>query len=261
MSDKSKQALDFVRSVELPPEDKAFDRAIARARDDVGPMADDPEGNETASVVGGSLASFTANLTGQNRSDTKNATLFAQLAADAAFDRQSQPMEWYHQYVEVLSQIGWNRPGFNFSSYTSGGTTVQLDQAVLTILGGLATANEIAMVAATMEALKEMSDDSKQMTVWDSKSSDGSKGNFQILPCTREDNGDVAMILTGMQFTAHHSEKRFLWFSWSSDSIKIVQAAARFVLNEDIYKEVRKAIVERLGERATKYVAEIPLGD
>ena len=74
MSDKSKQALDFVRSVELPPEDKAFDRAIARARDDVGPMADDPEGDETASVVGGSLASFTANLTGQNRSDTKNAT-------------------------------------------------------------------------------------------------------------------------------------------------------------------------------------------
>lgn len=261
MADKNKQALDFVRSVELPPEDKALESAIARARDDVGPMADDPEGEETASVVGGSLASFTANLTGQNRSDTKNATLFAQLAADAAFNRQSQPMDWYNKYVDVLSQIGWNRPGFNFSSYTSGGTTVQLDQAVLTILGGLATANEIAMVTATMNALEGLSDDSKQMTVWDSKSSDGSQGNFQILPCTREDNGDVAMILTGMQFVAHHSETRFLWFSWSSDSIKIEKAAARFVLNEDIYEEVREAIVERLGDRATKYVAEIPLGD
>jgi predicted acylesterase/phospholipase RssA len=128
-------------------------------------------------------------------------------------------------------------------------------------LGSLATANEIAMVAATMDALKAMNDGSKQMTVWDSKSSDGKKGNFQILPCTREDNGDVAMILTGMKFTAHHSETRFLWFSWSSDKIDIEQAAARFVLNEDVYKEVREAILERLGERATKYVAELPLGD
>jgi hypothetical protein len=261
MADTSNQALDFVHSVELPPEDTALDARIEKARDEIGPMADDPEGDETASVVGGSLASFTANLTGQNRSDTKNATLFAQLAADAAFNRQSQPMEWYDQYVEVMSQIGWNRPGFSFSNYTSGGTTVKLDEAVLTILGSLATANEIAMVSATMEALKDLSDDSKQMTVWDSKSSDGKKGNFQILPCVREDNGDVAMILTGMKFTAHHSESRFLWFSWSSDSIEIEQAAARFVLNEDVYKTVREAILERLGERATKYVAEIPLGD
>lgn len=261
MSGKSVSAIEFVRSVELPPEDPEFEAKLAKARDEVGPMDEDPEGTETASVVGGSLASFTANLTGQDRSDTKNATLFAQLASDYAFNRQTQPMEWYDNYVDVLSQIGWNRPGFNFSTYTSSGTTVKMDEAVLTIIAGMATGNEIAMINATMESLKELSDDSKQMTVWDSKSSDGAKGNFQILPCTREDNGDVAMILTGMQFTAKHSEKRFLWFSWKSDSIDIEQAAARFVLNEDVYKTVRAAILEKLGERATKYVAEIPLGD
>lgn len=261
MTDQGKQALEFVRSIELPPEDEGLAKKIRQARDEAGPMADDPEGEETASVVAGSVASFTGKVTGDARKDVKNATLFAQLAADYAFDRQGQPMEWYDKYVEVLSQIGWNRPGFAFDTYRSTGSKVQLDEVVLTILAALATENEIALVSASMEALKSMSDGSKQMTVWDSKSSSGSKGNFQILPCTQEENGDVAMILTGMQFTANHSESRFLWWSWSSDSIDIKRAAARFVLNEQIYGTVRKAIVERLGDRAEKYVAELPLGD
>lgn len=262
MSATSKSALDFIQSVTLPPlEDGELDEKLDAARDEVPPMEDDPEGKETASVVAGSVASFTANLTGQSRSDVKNATLFAQLASDYAYNRQTQAMEWYNNYVDVLSNIGWNRPGFAFDTYRSGGTTVRMDEAVLTILANIATGNEIAVVAASMEALGKLSDDSKQMTVWDSKSSSGNKGNFQIMPCSQEDNGDVTMVLSGMQFTANHSESRFLWWSWSSDSIDISRAAARFVLNEDVYPTVRQTILDKLGERATKYVAEVPLGD
>ncbi|WKL24390.1 hypothetical protein Q1M63_02040 (plasmid) [Sinorhizobium meliloti] len=60
-------------------------------------------------------------------------------------------MDWYRNYINVLGQIGWNQPAFAFDTYTSGGSTVKLDEAVLGILAAIATGDEVAMVAATME--------------------------------------------------------------------------------------------------------------
>ncbi|MTH96092.1 hypothetical protein [Roseibium sp. RKSG952] len=215
---------------------------------------------ESAQVNAGSLTSFTQRLTGQSKSDVKNSTLFAQLASDYAFDRYSKPMDWYKNYVTVLGQIGWNQPAFAFDTYTSGGSTVQLDEAVLNILSAIATGDEIAMVNATMEGLRNLSDDSKQMTIWDAHASNGNNGTFQIMPVDKLDNDDVVMILTGMQFNASTSHYRFLWWSWNSTSINIQRAANRFVLNEDVYSQVRQAVIDKLGEKASQLVADIPLG-
>jgi len=213
----------------------------------------------SAQVNAGSLTSFTERLSGDSKADVKNSTLFAQLASDYAFDRYTAPMDWYKNYTSVLGQIGWNQPAFAFDTYTSGGSTVKMDEAVLNILAAIATGDELAMVAATMEGLKSLSDDSKQMMIWDAKASSGNSGNFQIMPVDKLPNDDVVMVLTGMQFNASTSHGRFLWWSWSSTSIKIQRAANRFVLNEDVYAAVRQAIIDKLGDKAQQFVADIPI--
>ncbi|AHD02164.1 hypothetical protein [Leisingera methylohalidivorans] len=218
------------------------------------------DGIASAQVNAGSLTSFTERLSGQSKSDVKNSTLFAQLASDYAYDRYSQPMDWYKNYVNILGQIGWNQPAFAFDTYTSGGSTVKLDEAVLNILSAIATGAEVAMVAATMQGLNELGDDSKQMTIWDANGSNGNNGNFQIMPVDKLPNDDVVMVLTGMQFNASTSHGRFLWWTWSSTSIKIQRGANRFVLNEDVYAQVRQAVIDKLGDRASQLVADIPIG-
>ncbi|WP_084581159.1 hypothetical protein [Sphingomonas azotifigens] len=215
----------------------------------------------SAQVNAGSLTSFTQRLSGENKADVQNSTLFAQLASDAAYNRYTDPMAWYKKYVEVLGGIGWNQPAFAFDTYSSGGTTVRLDEAVLGILAAIATADEIAIVKATMSGLQALGDDTKQMLIWDSRASNGNNGTFQIFPVDRLSNGDVVMVLDGMQFNASRSVTRFLWWSWESNSIRIQRAANKFVLNESIYAKVRQQIIERLGDRAKRLVADIPLGD
>lgn len=212
-----------------------------------------------AQVNAGSLTSFTQNLSGDNKADVQNSTLFAQLAADRAHSRFEKPMDWYKEYIKVLGIVGWNQPGFAFDTYTSGGTTVRLDKAVLGILGAIATGNELAMVKATMGALEGLGDDSKQMRIWNAMASNGSNGTFQIFPVDALPNGDVVMILDGMQFNASSNETRFLWWTWQSNSIRIQRAANKFVLNEVIYAKVRQAIIDKLGDRAVQLVAEIPI--
>jgi hypothetical protein len=263
--DMSKDALRFVNDTKLPSNEALAEllRNVCGSKNGVGARtirAATADNTASAQVNAGSLTSFTQNLSGQNKNDVKNSTLFAQLAANVAYDRTKDPINWYKNYVEVLGQIGWNQPAFAFDTYSSGGSTVQMDEAVLGILARIATGDELAMVAATMEGLKSLGSDTKQMKIWDASACNGSNGNFQIFPVDRVPNGDVVMVLTGMQFNATTSHGRFLWWSWSSTSINIQRAADKFVLNESVYETVRAAIVQKLGERAVQLVADIDIG-
>jgi hypothetical protein len=256
--------LQFVRDTKLPTDDDLAEmlQNVRAAKDAAEPKhirMTGADNTESAQVNAGSLTSFTQNVTGQSKSDVKNSTLFAQLAADKAFNRHGAPMDWYKKYVNVLGVIGWNQPSFAFDTYSVGGSTVKMDEAVLGILAAIATANEIAMVSATMEGLKKLSDSSKQMTIWNANASNGNNGNFQILPVDKLPNEDVVMVLDGMQFNATTSHGHFLWWSWSSSSIKIQRAASKFVLNDDVYEQVRHAIIDKLGIRANQLVADIPI--
>ncbi|MGZ2444366.1 hypothetical protein [Sinorhizobium medicae] len=254
-------ALKFVSVTKLPSDDDLGElldklRGLPHAAAPIRSLADN---KQTAQVNAGSLTSFTQTLSGQNKSDVQNSTLFAQLASDRAYDRYNSPMDWYKNYINVLGQIGWNQPGFAFDTYTSGGSTVQLSEAVLGILAAIATGDEIAMVEATMNGLKGLSDESKQMTIWDAKSNDGNNGNFQIFPVDALPNGDVVMVLDGMQFNASTTHSRFLWWTWESSSIRIQRAANKFVLNDSVYSQVRQAVIDKLGDRAAQLVADIPI--
>jgi hypothetical protein len=217
------------------------------------------DSSQSAQVNAGSLISFTGKLSGQNKEDVQNSPLFAQLASDAYCDRFQRPMDWYRNYCTTLGKIGWNQPAFAFDNYKAAGTTVKLDEAVLGILAAIASADEIALVKATMQGLSGLSDDSKQMLVWDSNANSGNNGTFQIFPVDRAANDDVIMVLDGMQFTAESSHYRFLWWSWQTNSIKIQRAANKFVLNEKIYDKVRQQIIDRLGDLAEDFVANVPL--
>jgi hypothetical protein len=261
----STDLMTFVKGITLPTHDDLSEKIrniqAARHGGSLRTLSNAGADNtKSAQVNAGSLTSFTENLTGQSKSDVKNSTLLAQLAADKAHDRFAAPMDWYKFYLNILSNIGWNQPSFAFDDYTSGGSTVQVDEAVLGILAAIATQNEVAIVQATMEGLKALGDGTKQMAIWNANASNGSNGNFQIMPVDQLDNGDVVMVLTGMQFTASTSHGGFLWWSWSSTSIKIQRAASKFVLNEDVYAKVRQQIVDKLGDRATQFVADIDIG-
>ncbi|MBF4621326.1 hypothetical protein [Clavibacter sp. VKM Ac-2542] len=247
--------MEFVNSIVLPDVDEGW-RSAQRSRSSGslpgGKIYED--GAESAAVVAGSLLSFTQNLRGQPKSDVMNSTLLAQLASDKLFDRSVVPMDWYKNYIYVLGRLGWNIPSFSFQDYNSDGTTVNMDQAVISILSAIASGGELGLVSATMGGLNGLADDSKQMGIWDSKASSGKAGAFQIAPVDQLENEDVVMLMTGMSFTAHESHRRFLWWSWSSNSIEVRGAANRFVLNEGVYSRVRVAVEEKLGDNAVLFV-------
>jgi len=251
VDERIQRASEYIAALELPDDDAS----LAQFRDVPLVLEDDKEGG---AVDAGSLVSFVSGVSKTHKEDVLNSTLLAQLAANKAWNREEQTVQWYDKYHEVLENIGWVISGFEFSKYKASGSQFEVEQVVLEVLAAIATGPQIAAAIAIMKALKEVSKGSKPFKLWDEQTNNGSKGNFQISSCI-EDDSNVAMALGAFYFKATKVDFQFLWFKFSSDSTEIYKGGQVVVLNEEIYGTVRKAIKDKLGQKAVDYVAGIDI--
>ena len=100
-----------------------------------------PDNTRDGYIIGGGVATFTENVTGQVKRDILNATSLAQLAATKKYDREWSTEDWYREYNRVLGIVGFVMEGFEFDGYSASGSTLSMDEAVLEIIGSLATGN------------------------------------------------------------------------------------------------------------------------
>ena len=242
----------FIETLELPPIPEAL-RGISLGSV-VQPEADQPEGY----VDDGSLISFVSGVSGQSRADVLNSTLLAQLAANKKYDRWKDTKDWYEFYVNVLENVGWVLQSFEFSEYQAHGATLEVDKAVLEILAAIASQDQIAVATETMNALKALSSDDGKVVLFSTASSSLGSGSFQI-NAVNETNGAVAMGLGAFYFNSTQSTTRFLWFTYDSSDMDLFKAAQSVTLNLQIYDKVRQAVIDKLGQNATTFVADLDI--
>lgn len=213
---------------------------------------------DSAYVTAGGIVSFVAGLTTQQKEDVLNSTLLAQLAANKAFDRETKTKEWYGKYHEVLENIGWVISAFDFTRFEATGSKFTIESAVLQVVVAIASQSALLVTQAALAAVKAISSGSKAFAIWDRTTHSTSNGNFQISPCVASD-ANVAMALAAFYFSAETVDSQFLWFSYSSSSVNLYKGGQVVVLNEQIYKKVRQQIIEKLGDKATLYVANLEI--
>lgn len=219
------------------------------------------ETDKAAYVDAGSVLSFVGGVAVGKQADVLNSTLLAQLAANAAYDRETATEQWYQKYREVLENIGWVITSFSFVTYNESGATLRMDKAALSVIAAIASGNELAALTAALKALENADPSSKQVTLFDGNGSGGSNGNFQLASCSQDPNGNVQAALGAFYFKATKHEGRFLFWTWNTHSVDLYFGAQSVVLNEQIYATVRTAIVAKLGDRAVRYVADLDIGD
>ena len=243
---------EYIANLELATPDETLEQLPI---DELNLVEDDA----SAKAVAGSTVSFDGTVGSVQQKDVLNSTLLAQLAANKAFDREKQTVDWYKKYREVLENIGWVIQNFTFSNQASSGATVRLDKTALTVLAAAMSGNELAILTSTISALENADPDSKEITLFDTNGSSGDGGNFQLSTASLDPNNNVQMSLGAFYFEASERHTRFLFWSWSTKSINIYGGSQSVVLNEEIYSTVRQQIIEKLGDRAQQYVADIEI--
>lgn len=213
---------------------------------------------QSASVDAGSLISFVAGLTAQQKSDTLNSTLLAQLAANKKYDREKQTQEWYKFYRNVLENVGWVIQEFSFSKFEAGGSTASVDEVVINVLSAIASGNELAVAISMVQAMKKLPTSDGRAVLWEQESHNASQGNFQIGTAV-DSSGVVVMKLGAFHFTTKEEVTRVLWFKWSGSQSQMYKATQSINLNNDVYSRVRQQVIDKLGDRATQFVADLDI--
>ena len=247
---KQKKALDYIKSLELPP----LPTELARFKEEP-TILDDAPG---AYVSAGNIVSFIEGLTKLHKQDVLNSTLLAQLAANKAFNRETDTVKWYAKYTEVLSNVGWDASDWKFTKFTTHSETFDIEGVVLALISAIASSSQLAMVVQALSALKALASGSKGFNLWNSQTHDSQNGNFQIAPCAESD-GNVAMALGAFYFSAKSVDHNFLWFRYTQLDVSLYQSGQTVVLNEQAYAYVRQQVIDKLGDNAVKYVADLDI--
>jgi hypothetical protein len=245
--------LNFINNLQLPASNLTLQSNLLA--NTTTPPPDDSKGGY---VVDGSLVSFVAGLDSQNKSDVLNSTLLAQLAANKKYDREVQTQDWYKYYQSVLEPLGWVIQAFNFDKYNAAGDSFEMNKAVIEILKAIASEDEAAVSQATIDALGALDSGSHGLVLWNSSSSSVTAGNFQIAPCGLS-NGSVVMKNASFYFNTTESTTGFLWFTYSTSKMSLYKSTNTMTLDGDIYTKVRQAVIDKLGDKAIQFVADLDI--
>ena len=192
-------------------------------------------------------------------SDIVYSVQFAQRAADGLADRFAQTRTWYGKYSEILENTGWVTEQFAFATHAQKEGDFEMDKAALGVVVGIATGNQLSALEASIDALKQLADADKAITLFSHHASAEASGNFQIGAVEKGDNGVLSMAFGGFYFRAVQQRTKFLFFKWGKNEVNFWTAAQKMTFNPSLYARVKPTIEQKLGQKAQDFIAGISL--
>lgn len=220
---------------------------------------------QSAAVVASNLLAFAEGVSRQNKDDVMDSFLFASLAANKAFNPESQSQQWYAQFHKVLSTLGWLSTNWSYARYRSSHQRFTMDQAGLDILGSAIAAAALpgpasaAMLAVAGEAIKTLRESAEPLRLFDRQTKSHKGASFRIGACAEAADGTIQLAMGAVNFHAQSEVTHVLFWEWDSAQVETFRGEDNLVLNSRLYAQVRKAVQDRLGNNAIAAIEEFDI--
>lgn len=220
-------------------------------------MGDDVEAPAKGSIVGEGLIAFSANLSGVNRTDAQNAYLYASLVANKRYPLDSQGVEWYTLFREVMTNAGWAPTSKYFSDMQVGGTSVRMDKLVLEILGsviagvavpGPATALMLKVAGDAIAALQKRD---TALTLYERNLLQHGVCGVTAGACT-EINGVTVFAIGAVRFKRKNTSTKVMFVDVDIRNVDLYRGEATFEKNDMIAEAARDVIARKLIDHTAK---------
>ena len=230
--------------------------------DPLGDIDFDEDTTEPVGAVDGNhVPTFVEGIKGQHLFDVLNGTLLAQLAANARFHRAEDPVGWTTYYGSVLENIGWVVPDFQFRGLRSHETRFSMDDAIIKVITGIMTQNQVEVVQAALEALQSLNGEDRRLQIFRRNSVSTNDGNFQISSVGESAAGILSMQLCAFGFSTDEAVTDVLWFRFNSGSTSLRATRTTLVLNDQVYDRIRDAVLDKLGNRGLNFIGGLDLAE
>lgn len=248
-------ASDFLDQLNLPATSKGFEDLVT-------PKIDFDELKNQAMLAGSEVISFVKGVSIARRQDILNCALLAQLAANHKVNDETDILNWYNTYFDVLTNVGWVIQDKGFSAYTEKANGLEAHEAILKVAAVLlgAAPAALAVVTATIEAMKSMDKDNPWIKIFDRESRKYTTAKFQIALVEEDISGQFLISLMAFKLVAKSNLTQVLFFKIKSGEVNFEQHAGKITINEDILNGIREKIRQKLIGRSEDMIDALDLG-
>lgn len=204
-----------------------------------------------------SLNSFVAGVSKQRQDDVLNSLLLAQRAASKAFPNDSDIVDWYKKYFEVLDRVGWVFENREFETFNSASNLFEIEKTILEILGAALTGNQLGALKAAINAFKSLGDDDKRFLAFEKNTHTLQKGSFQMGVAT-EENDTLSISASAFILNTSNRITKILFFNSDKDATELKFHHSKATLNDNVFAMARDTIKQKLGD-VSLFVAELEI--
>jgi hypothetical protein len=243
------KALAFVKAIKLPERAKKLvEKKAARINFD--------EMKNQAVVVGSEVVSFVKGISAERKQDIINAAMLAQLAANEKVKDRSNIFAWYNAYFNVLSNIGWVIQETGFNSYEEEADGLEAHEAILKVAAVVLAAapTALAIVTATVEAMKSMDKNNPWITIFDRESRSEHAARFQISLAEQDEAGQFMVSTMAFGLKAESTITQILFFKIWKNHMTLKHCSGKVTINTDLLGAVRDKIKAKLVDWAVDLI-------
>jgi hypothetical protein len=217
------------------------------------------EAKSQAQVVGSGVFSFAQGVTTEVREAISDSALLAQLVANKQVSLDDRPLNWFTSYSNVLQNVGWTLQEGGWIDYTAKGTAVEVNEKiveVMTVALGPAPA-ALAIVTATIEALKAMDANSPWITIFSRESQKAKIARFQIGLVEKEEASDVFVSLLACLIEAHNNITQVLFFKFKDAGASFRANSGKVSINRQALTQMGPAIRDKIRSYQADYLSTV----
>jgi hypothetical protein len=215
---------------------------------------------DQAMIVGSDIVSFVKGVTPERRADITRSSLLAQLAAKKRVREKKNIYKWYEAYFDILTNVGWVIQDHGFTVYTEASRDFEAHEAIMKVAASLLgpSAATLAVVKATLDALKATTANSPWITLFDRESKSVNTARFQVSLVEEgyREHLLVSMMAFGLEATSKLTQVLFTKFR--SNDVSLKQYSSKITIEVDVLDAVRDLISEKVAAFARDYVRALP---
>ncbi|KAI6119731.1 32 kDa-cell wall symbiosis regulated acidic polypeptide [Pisolithus croceorrhizus] len=262
MSDDVAQVSAYITSATLAPiQVGQYSRAqVLEEIGDRGKYLGEP-GEDGAAMVGGTLISVLADLTGLNRRDVANSLEFSsRVAIREVGDDNQHTSEYWIAFTRSILQIGWFRQADQWSSDFIDGRTTGAENFSDYVIENvrndpLYSHAEKELVIRALESLRSQAE---KRAFFRRFTAGGSKGSYGV-NAAAVTNGALAMRFSAFAFNCSAVVEDYLIFSIRNITADVQKNNVEIAANQRTIDSVRSQLEARLDEAAGDFIDSVDI--
>ena len=156
--------------------------------------------------------------------------------------------------------IGWSVQDRGFATYSEASENFEAHEAIMKVAASLLgpTATTLAVIKATLDALKSMSADSPWITIFNRESQSAKTARFQVTLAEQGEDGQFLVTLMAFGLEAKATLTQVLFFKFKSSEASLKHYSGKVTINTHVLTNVRDLIKNKIAAHAIDYIMALP---